>query len=414
MWTGWRAAGRRIRSADRRDQFLGAYAPLALLATLLIWVLALIVGFGLLLHGLRADIRPQMESLGTACYLAGVALFTIGFGDLIPTSPLTRAVILLAASSGLAVVALVISLLFNLQTAFQRRESAVIALDARAGAPPSGVVLLETYAAYGMRDQLPALFAAWELWSAEVLESHRAFPLLPYFRSSHDNESWVSSLEAMLDAAALIATTIAAEPTGAAQFFYRVGVHAADDLSLWCGLHCGQSPGITRAEWEAARERLAVAGYKVVDVEHGWRVFAQYRSAYADRMRSLARHYATGTAGWSGEGYTAPHSNIPPLPLGQVPAMGRCTHLEQVRDVAPRTKGCEECVKAGTHWVHLRFCRTCGHVGCCDDSYRHASAHFKTTGHPIMESLEPGETWAWCFADEMMVDLEPHPAPAPP
>lgn len=83
-----------------------------------------------------------------------------------------------------------------------------------------------------------------------------------------------------------------------------------------------------------------------------------------------------------------------------------CTHLDQVKPVKPNTRGCEECLKTGGKWVHLRLCLTCGHVGCCDSSPgRHATAHFRAIGHPIIQSLEPGEDWAWCNIDE--VYLEP-------
>jgi uncharacterized UBP type Zn finger protein len=81
-----------------------------------------------------------------------------------------------------------------------------------------------------------------------------------------------------------------------------------------------------------------------------------------------------------------------------------CSHRDQIRDVAPRTNGCEECLKIGSRWVHLRVCRTCGHVGCCDSSpNRHATAHFRGTGHPIARSIEPGESWSWCYVDEAVV-----------
>ncbi len=87
----------------------------------------------------------------------------------------------------------------------------------------------------------------------------------------------------------------------------------------------------------------------------------------------------------------------------------RCTHLDQVRDVSPRTPGgCEECLKTGDWWVHLRLCLECGHVGCCDSSpNKHATKHFHQTHHPIVRSLEPGEDWGWCYVDE--IELEPAP-----
>jgi uncharacterized UBP type Zn finger protein len=84
----------------------------------------------------------------------------------------------------------------------------------------------------------------------------------------------------------------------------------------------------------------------------------------------------------------------------------KCTHAhDYVKQVEPHSKGCEECLKIGSSWVHLRMCLECGKVGCCDSSRnRHASAHFRETGHPIVRSIEPGETWRWCFIDRVYVD----------
>jgi len=82
-----------------------------------------------------------------------------------------------------------------------------------------------------------------------------------------------------------------------------------------------------------------------------------------------------------------------------------CTHRDQIHKVKPNTRGCEECLKMGDSWVHLRMCLTCGHVGCCDSSKnKHATKHFHSTKHAIMQSIEPGEDWRWCYVDEMMVD----------
>jgi hypothetical protein len=82
-----------------------------------------------------------------------------------------------------------------------------------------------------------------------------------------------------------------------------------------------------------------------------------------------------------------------------------CAHLDQIRKVRPSAKGCEECLKIGSTWVHLRMCMECGHVGCCDSSpNKHATKHFHKTKHPIMRSIEPGESWGWCYIDEVEVD----------
>ena len=87
--------------------------------------------------------------------------------------------------------------------------------------------------------------------------------------------------------------------------------------------------------------------------------------------------------------------------------MARCTHTDQIQDVSPNTRGCEECLKIGGSWVHLRLCLTCGHVGCCDASVgKHATKHFRATEHPIMQSIEPGESWGWCYVDEVGLEFE--------
>lgn len=87
-----------------------------------------------------------------------------------------------------------------------------------------------------------------------------------------------------------------------------------------------------------------------------------------------------------------------------------CTHLDSVRilDLPDDVPGCEECLAAGTPWVHLRMCQACGHIGCCDNSPgRHATAHYRSTEHPIIRSAEPGEDWSWCYVDEMMFEIRP-------
>jgi hypothetical protein len=92
--------------------------------------------------------------------------------------------------------------------------------------------------------------------------------------------------------------------------------------------------------------------------------------------------------------------------------MPTCVHADQVRDVTPSARGCEECLKIGSPWVHLRLCRTCGHVGCCDDSpNRHATKHFHATAHPVIEGYDPPEGWGWCYVHEIFLDLSDRMTP---
>ena len=90
--------------------------------------------------------------------------------------------------------------------------------------------------------------------------------------------------------------------------------------------------------------------------------------------------------------------------------MAQCEHLSEIQDVRPRTQGCEECLKSGGRWVHLRMCLTCGHIGCCDSSpNKHATKHFHQTSHPIMRSFQPGEDWGWCYVDQIELDFSSAP-----
>ena len=94
--------------------------------------------------------------------------------------------------------------------------------------------------------------------------------------------------------------------------------------------------------------------------------------------------------------------------------MSGCTHLGDFKTVTPSADGCEECLKLGQQWIHLRICRECGHVGCCDQSVgKHATKHFQATAHPVMEAYYEPEGWGWCYVDEVMIDLDgdvtPHP-----
>lgn len=325
LWPVWRGIGLRMRSAGRREDFLGTFAPLVLMLVLVAWVLALIGGFGLAAHALRGQFAPPIADLGSALYVVATSLLTIGFGDIVADGGLARCVLLAAGASGLAVVALVISLTFSLYASFQRREVLVLTLDARAGAPPSGVMLLETYAQLGMIEELPATFAAWEIWSAEMLDSHLAYPILPYFRSSHTDESWVSALGAVLDAATLLLTTVEVEAPfaaerlpgpklqGAAHLMYRLGCHALIDLSHWfrfalplheaAGVDVDRAAaaGVERAEFETARRRLADAGFPLRASEAAWRAFAEHRGVYAAALNELAKHFAAPPTQWIGD-----------------------------------------------------------------------------------------------------------------
>jgi len=298
-WRIFRAIrdGRPERSYDR---LLGLFAPGATLALLLTWLIALIAGYGLLLYALRDELRPVPLDLGSTLYFAATSVLTLGFGDIVAEGAPARLIIATAAISGLGVVALVVTFLFSLYGSYQRREIQVVALQAAAGAPPSAVALLETYAQLDLVGRLPELFVEWERWGVEVLDSHVAYPLLGFFRSSHDNLSWISALGTVLDASSLVLTTIRGVPRGEAKLFKRVGAHLVEDIYN-LGFRVGDPTTLDRSDFDAACDRLEAAGYALAPRERAWPAFQGARTTYAPRLEAMARYWATPAASWLGD-----------------------------------------------------------------------------------------------------------------
>jgi len=289
-----------LQLPKRREQLLGMFAPYSAVALLFYWAAGLVLGYGLILYALRAQIRPPMH-LGTAFYFSAVSLLTVGFGDVIPAGGLARLVVVFEAATGLSLFALIITFLFSLFGEFQRREVLVITLSARAGAPPSGLTLLQAYASDRMLEGLSGLFADWERWSAQVLESHLSYPILAFFRSTHDNQSWVSALGAMLDAATLVLTTVEDVPRGPARGMRNVGVHLVEDLAQYFHLDGQRDIYVEREEFDEAHGQLRLAGFQVGDAEPAWEAFSQQRAEYAGALNAMARQWLTPPAQWIGD-----------------------------------------------------------------------------------------------------------------
>jgi len=300
-WRGWRALGTRVSGVNKREAMLAIFPPMALVLVLIAWVILLAVGFGLLIYALHGDFRPNPGILGST-YVAAASLFGVGQSAFAPAGRAARVVIPIINAAGLGTIALVITFLFSLYANFQRREARVVMLDARAGAPPSGVTLLETYAQLQMLERLPEFFSRWEVWSAEVLDSHLAYPILTYFRSSHDNESWISALGAVLDAATLMVSTIDAVPMGTAKMMVGMGAHLVEDISNQFNLPNDGGIGVEREEFEDARQRLAAAGFTLKDdADSAWAKFTKMRGVYASRLNAMAHAWATPPALWIGD-----------------------------------------------------------------------------------------------------------------
>jgi ion channel len=311
MWLTWRWIGNRIDGQPRREAWLATFAPLAVLTFFAVWALALMLGYGLVVDGVRTEMHPVPANFGTSLYFSATTLVPLSYGDYVPEGVPARIATVAESITGVALAALVITLLFSLYQSFQRREELVVQLDAFAGAPPNGMQILETAAQRGMHEQLIRTFEEWRGWAAAVLESHLAYPTLFWFRSSHDNEAWLNSFGAVMDAAVLVLSTVDDDSDGAARLMLTVGDHLVEDLGWFFNYGRLDDPIVERSEYDQARERLRAAGYHCHNGKDGWQKFAKLRSSYASQLNQLARTLAIIPAEWIGDRSYLPHRNRP-------------------------------------------------------------------------------------------------------
>jgi hypothetical protein len=237
-WHPWAAFGGKMKDAKAREQIYSAYGPLSLILLLFLWALLLILGFALFYYSLGSPFTDVMgvqsthglSEFRTDLYVSGTTMFTLGLGDVVPHSLGARTLIICESGVGLGFVALVIGYLPVLYQAFSRREVSIALLDARAGSPPTAAELLRRHQFEGGEEALADLLAEWERWSADILESHISYPILCYYRSQHDNQSWLSSLVAILDACALLISVVEGPASRQAQLTFVMARHAVIDL----------------------------------------------------------------------------------------------------------------------------------------------------------------------------------------
>ena len=294
-WRPWALLASMRGSKKKRDSMLSYYGPLSLLLLLAFWAFALVLGFGLLHYGLQDKLSGALfaSDFGNALYLSGTTLFTLGLGDILPASPLGRFITVLEAGIGFGFLALVIGYLPVLYQAFSRREVTISLLDARAGSPPTAYEMLRRQSGVHGMEALTELLRAWELWSADLMESHLSYPALAYFRSQHDNQSWIASLTAILDVCALAMVGLEGMCQYQARMTFAIARHALVDLSQVFAAPPEKDATINRLPSEALdelRKRLHAAGFQLADGDAA--------AEELHRLRALYEPYALSLAGY--------------------------------------------------------------------------------------------------------------------
>jgi Ion channel len=232
-WRPWRWLARRIKKLRRREAFLSYYGPLSLIVLLGFWAMAMVFGFGVLEWSIGSRIQTLYGNITVwdDIYMSGTTFFTLGLGDVLPHSAVARLIVFCEGALGLGFLGIVIGYLPVIYSSFSQREVAISLLDARAGSPPTAAELLIRYAKEKDLDGLRDLLRDWEHWAAELLESHLSYPVLAFFRSQHDNESWLAALTMILDASSLIIAGVEGISKHQAELTFAMSRHALVDLS---------------------------------------------------------------------------------------------------------------------------------------------------------------------------------------
>jgi len=293
-WSAWKCLMFLAPTPKRREALLGFYGPLSLLVLVGVWAVGLVLGFGLMQYGAGSAVVTNggPTGLNTDMYLSGTTFFTLGLGDVIPHSGLARVLVVTEAGFGFGFLAAVIGYLPFIYGSFSKREVNISLLDSRAGTPPTAGELLRRHSYEQGQEALAELLKDWELWCAELMESHLSYPVLAYFRSQHDNQSWIASLTAILDTSALVMVGVEGACEKQAELTFAIARHAVADLSQVFGTAPAPMPQerLTADNLRHIRDVLARHGMKLHDGAEADQQLAKLRGLYEPYVYALATY----------------------------------------------------------------------------------------------------------------------------
>lgn len=233
LWRLWKKGKKLFKNANDTKAYLGVFGPLSLIILISLWAVALIVGFAFINFGLQTDIQSPngMKDFITYFVLSGGTFFPVGIDNTHPVQVAGEIWSVVEAGVGFGFLAMVIGYLPVLYQAFSRREVNINLLDSRAGSPPSPVYFFQQLSKETVVDDLKTQLEDWELWCAELLETHLSYPVLAYYRSQHDDQSWIAALSMILDTSALLMVSKNNQLHSRAKSTFAIARHAAVDLT---------------------------------------------------------------------------------------------------------------------------------------------------------------------------------------
>ncbi len=289
-WRLWRAACGLIPVSRYRENALSIFGPLSLFGLFACWVAALIAGFALV-HWGQESLPGELSGDYRQClYQSGETLFTLGYGDVTPTTFVGKLVSVVEAGTGFGFMAIIIGYLPVLYQAFSRREQNIALLDARAGSPPTASELFRR--ANGCHDcpEIERFMADWEVWAADLLESHLSFPVLSFYRSQHDNQNWLAALAVVLDASAVLLVAGDGAARRRAELTFAMARHACVDLCLVFWLPPRELPQerLTEAEVQTLLSPMSSDGAKLSSsILQAGRIARAVRAVHSSVIRKL-------------------------------------------------------------------------------------------------------------------------------
>jgi hypothetical protein len=308
FWYFWVHAADSFKRRGLRQHFLSAFGPLSLLGLFTFWVTSLILAFALFHWALGAPMGSEKvaPTFGTCAYLSGETFFTLGYGDFAPTSGVGRLLSVAEAGMGFGFMAVIIGYLPILYQAFSRRERTISLLDARAGSPPTAGEMLRRLAKADSLSQMDNLLWEWESWSADLLESQLSFPVLAFYRSQHDNQSWLACLTTILDTCALLLANIVDINRHQVQITFAMARHAAVDLALIFKTPPREAPPDRLPDgcYRAIIDNLSASKLRVDTTEESSARLKELRAMYEPFIDALADYFKF---------------DLPPIALPEVP-----------------------------------------------------------------------------------------------
>ena len=303
VWWPWSGFTRRLSSKKQREKYLGLFGPLSLIFLLSFWATGVIFGYAIISWSLGEQLKTtESVNFWTYVYISGTNFFTLGYGDITPVEPLGRALAVVEAGNGFAMLAIVIGYLPVLYQAFSRREVNISLLDQRAGSPSSPAELLRRHNVSASAGDLNEFLSSWERWAAELMESHLSYPVLCFFRSQHDNQSWLAAMTTILDTCALVIVGLGGSPAWQARLTFASARHAIVDIA-----QVFRTAPTTR---HASRGRLSPADFQrmlsivrpdqggtedMKDVEHK---LAELREMYEPYVAALSEYLVMPLPPW--------------------------------------------------------------------------------------------------------------------